>query len=76
MSRSYNSSASVELFYDAQAQVAGSPFYERRANQLLWVDSKQKKINFLSLDTKKNRFIVTIFDLISITLTAPLLGAL
>ncbi len=53
--REYNRSASVELFYDAQADFAGAPFYERRSNQLLWVDSQKKTINFLDVSSRKNR---------------------
>ena len=51
-----NNGATAELFYDAKAQVAGDPYYERKTNQLLWVDRKDRFVNFLNVETKENRF--------------------
>lgn len=48
--------ATVEVLYAANAQIGEGPFYEQETNQLLWVDSKEQTVNFLSIDTRVNRF--------------------
>ena len=37
-----NNGATAELFYDAKAQVAGDPYYERKTNQLLCMGGQKR----------------------------------
>ena len=43
------------MLYAANAQIGEGPFYEEETNQLIWVDINGKTVNFLDLETKKNR---------------------
>jgi len=45
----------VELLYDAKAGIGKGLFYEAERNQLLWVDISGCSLNFLDLETGKNR---------------------
>ena len=49
------SGATVELLYDAKAEIGEGPFFEPETNQLLWADIAGHSINFLDLEKKENR---------------------
>lgn len=47
----------VEVLYAGNAQIGEGPFYEEDKNQLLWVDINAHTVNFLNLETKKNKLV-------------------
>lgn len=47
----------VEVFVDNQALLAEGPFYDHTANELIWVDILNKRINFTDVSTKHTRTI-------------------
>jgi len=49
------SGPTVELLYDAKAEIGEGPFFEPETNQLLWADIAGHSINFLDLEKKENR---------------------
>jgi len=49
------SGPTVELLYDAKAEIGEGPFFEPETNQLLWADITGHSINFLDLEKKENR---------------------
>ena len=50
----------VEVLYSTKAIIGEGPFYEPDTNQLLWVDINSHTVNFLNLDTKQNRWELTL----------------
>ena len=47
----------MEVFYDGKAELAEGPFFEPETNQLLWVDFYSSTMNFLNVDSRKNRLV-------------------
>ena len=47
------------MLYSAQVELGEGPFFEPETNQLLWVDIDGQTINFLNIETRKNRLELT-----------------
>ena len=45
----------VNVLFEAKAEVGEGPFYDPKANELIWVDIEGMSINFISLSSNTNR---------------------